>query len=313
MADPSNTSFIPGTDVQYAIDSTSLGLLKECGFKYYLSIVLGYQPRAQSVHLTFGTLYHAACERYDHARAQGKPHDKAQIIALRYALEETWDQTTDRPWASDHSSKNRETLIRTVAWYLDQFSDDPLETVILADGKPAVELSFRFNTHYKLDSGQPYILCGHLDRVVTFQGHTYISDKKTTSSTLSQDFFDKFSPDNQFTLYALASKVIYATPVVGLIVDAAQVAVSFSRFQRGFVPRHESVLEEWYKDLGWYLVQAEAYAKANYWPRNDKSCGSYGGCPFRPICAKPPESREEWLKAGFSKRVWNPLVVRGDI
>lgn len=313
MADPSNSSFIPGTDIQFAVDSTSLGALKECSYKYYLSVVQGWTSRHTSVHLTFGLLYHSTCERYDHARAEGLTHEPALRRAIMWALRETWDSTLNRPWQSDDDNKNRATLLRTVIWYLDQFQNDPLETVILADGKPAVELSFRFETTYKTESGQPYLLCGHLDRVVNFQGHTYIADKKTSKSTINQSFFDKFSPDNQFTLYALASKIIYSAPVAGLIVDAAQVAVTFSRFQRGFVARSESVLDEWYTDLGWYLVQAQAYAKANYWPRNDKSCNSYGGCPFRPICSKPPESREEWLKAGFSKRVWDPLQVRGDI
>ena len=63
---------------------------------------------------------------------------------------------------------NRLTLLRSVVWYLDQFEHDSLETVILQDGKPAVELSFRFLTNYQAPTGEPFLLCGHFDRVALF-------------------------------------------------------------------------------------------------------------------------------------------------
>ena len=308
-----NSSFLPGTTLQFAWDSTSLGVLKECPAKYFYSVVQGYVPKSTSAHLIFGQIYHAACERYDHAKAEGLDHEAALLRATQYTLLSTWDQVLNRPWDSEHNLKNRATLLRTVVWFLDQFKDDPLETVILENGKPAVELSFRFNTDYTAPNGEPYLLCGHLDRVVEFQGHTYIADKKTTGTTLSSSFFDHFSPDNQFSLYSLASKVVYNQNVAGLIVDAAQVAVSFSRFSRGFVARNDAILEEWYTDLGYYIKAAETYAEHHYYPRNDKSCGSYGGCPYRGICSKPPSQRPQWLEAQFAKRVWDPLQVRGDI
>lgn len=300
--------------LQLAWDSTSLGALKECPRKYQLSIIQGWVPRATSVHLTFGLHFHAALERYDHAKCDGKSHDEAQRIAVRYAMEATWDQKIGRPWISDDPNKNRFTLVRSVSWYLEQFADDPLETIVLANGRPAVELSFRMETSIQTRSvDERFMLCGHLDRLALFNGEPFIVDRKTTKTTISQDFFSKFSPDNQFSTYATGTKVVYALPVKGLIVDAAQVAVTFTRFQRGIVNRSESQLEEWYKDLHWWLMQAEAYATQEYWPMNDKSCGNYGGCPYRDICSKSPSTRDEWLRAKYDKRIWDPLQVRGDI
>ena len=40
------------------------------------------------------------------------------------------------------TSRTKETLVRSVVWYLDEYKDDPLKTAMLPDGKPAVELSF---------------------------------------------------------------------------------------------------------------------------------------------------------------------------
>lgn len=310
-----NSSFSTvNPNLQLAWDSTSLGAFKECPRKYELSIIRGMVPRHESVHLTFGLHYHAALELYDHARAEGKSHDEATIAATRHALTATWDAAKGRPWASDDANKNRLTLVRSVIWYLEQFATDPLQTIILANGKPAVELSFRMELEYQAKiTGEKFMLCGHLDRLAEFNGQTYIVDRKTSKNTIGSDFFDKFSPDNQFSCYSMATQVVYSLPTAGLIVDAAQVAVTFSRYQRGFVTRHQSQLDEWYRDLGYWLTVAQLCAQQAYWPQNDKSCGNYGGCPYRKICSKAPSVRDEWLNAEFVKRVWDPLLVRGDI
>lgn len=313
-----NSSFhpsIPG--LQIAWDSTSLGTFKTCPRKYQLSIIEGWTPRRTSVHLIFGLHYHKALERYDHSRSQGVPHEQAAIDAVRQALSDTWERPKDGsrggPWLSDDQYKNRLTLVRTVVWYLDHFSEDTVQTVQLANGRPAVELSFRFASDFTTQDGEPFIICGHLDRLGDYNGQTYVLDRKTTKSTISQNWFNDFTPHNQFSLYCFAAKVIYRHEVKGLIVDGAQIAVGFSRFERAIIPRTETQLEEWWQELGMTLKLAEYYAHAGHWPMNDTACGNYGGCPFREVCSKPPGIRQKWLEGMFVKRVWDPLQVRGDI
>lgn len=299
--------------LQIGWDSTSLGTFKECPRKYYYTIVLGYAPRQESVHLKFGAIYHSALEHYDHAKFAGASHVDAQREALRQAMLQTWDTRLSRPWFSDDEYKNRFTLVRSVVWYLEQFADDPIETVRLANGKPAVELSFRFDLGMQSHTGEDLLYSGHLDRLGKLNGQVYVLDRKTTKTSINNDYFDKYSPDNQFSGYMTAAKIVYNQPAVGLIVDAAQVGVTFSRFYRGFVNRTESQLNEWLSDTRQYIAAAERMAESGYWPMNDKSCNNYGGCPFRSICAKDPSTRELWLKADFTRRVWDPLQVRGDI
>lgn len=310
-----NTAFSSkATSLQLAWDSTSLGQFKECPRKYYMNIVCGHVPRSTSVHLLFGQYFHAGLEKYDHARAAGAEHRDAQLEAVRHTMDISWDREKNRPWYSDDTNKNRFTLVRSVSWYLDQFADDPIQTIILANGKPAVELSFRMNTDYVSRlTGEPFLLCGHLDRLGKFNDEIYVIDRKTSKSTINAEFFEKFSPDNQFTLYVLAARNSFALPVRGLICDAAQVAVTFTRFRRGFITRTDAQLDEWYEELGWWLGLVEHCVEHNIWPQNDKSCGSYGGCPYRSICAKSPSVRDQWLKAEFHQRTWDPLQVRGDI
>src|SRR5215469_477222 len=302
------TPFIEGTNVQFAWDSTSLGWLKECPRKYYYSMIVGWRPKAEAVNLKFGSLYHEGLEHYDQMRAVGANHEIALIETVRMLLLKTWED--GKPWVSEHNAKTRETLIRSVIWYVEQFKDDPAKTVILANGKPAVELSFKLELDWDAAAGQPYVLCGHLDRVVDYSNGVYVMDRKTTSSTLSPSYFDQYDPDNQMSLYTLASKVIYSTPVKGVIIDAAQIAVGFTRFSRGFTYRTDAQIDEWLQDLKWWMTHQRHLAEANRWPMNDKSCHKYQGCHFRKVCSKSPEVRDIFLHSDFEKHPWNPLEAR---
>lgn len=311
----SNSSFsplLPG--LQLAVDSTSLGEAKLCLRKYFYGIVLGYQPRSESVHLTFGLLFHKAHEIYHHERVRKQSHDDALASALVHVLRATWNKELSRPWASDHKTKNRLTLVRSVVWYLDHYEHDNIETLVLANGKPAVELSFRFDSRYVTRStGERVLFCGHLDRMGKFNDEPVILDPKTTEHTIDARWFSKFTPFNQFSMYSLAGRVAFATPVKTLIVDGLQIGVGFTRMERGLIQRDEPMLEEWTRDAFWVLRSMEAAASENHWPLNDKACDMYGGCPFRPVCSRTPVARETWLAADYKKRIWDPLRIRGDI
>ena len=300
--------------LQLAWDSTSLGVLKECPYKYFLTMVEGFQPKQVSFHLQFGILYHSCLERYDREKATGVSHSDAMLLATEKALQESGFRNEEGnfiPWQSDIPQKTRFILVRTIVWYLDLFEFDSAKTVILSNGKPAVELAFQMDSGLSHE-GDPMPLCGHLDRVTIFNEATWIQDRKTTKITLSSNYFERFSPDNQMSLYALAGQVVFEEPVAGIIIDAAQLAVGFSRFQRGFAPRTRDQLEEWMDDTRFWIQQAVVYAEKKTWPMNDKSCHNYGGCKFRSICQKDPKVRPAFLEGNFTRQMWNPLQSRGD-
>lgn len=313
--------FLPGTHIQFAWDSTSLGYLKTCPRLYQYIMIDGWGHAEESVHLRFGQEYHQALQDYDLSRAADIPHDDALHDVIRELLLRTADFRPD-PDTKAGKYKSREALIRVVIDYLDEHKDDPAKTYIKADGKPAVELSFRFELdwgpsarkEFENDGSQPYLLCGHLDRVVDFNDSLFVMDHKTTTSTPGSYYFDQWSPSNQMTLYSLAAKVILDAPVKGVIINAAQLMVDSSRFVRGFTYRTPDQLQEWLKDLRYWLDQAERYAEADYWPQNDTSCDKFGGCKFRSICSKSPQVREKFLKSDFvkleEKDQWNPLKPR---
>jgi hypothetical protein len=315
--DPKDTTalspFLPGTYIQYAWDSTSLGWFKQCPRLYQYKMIEGWQREGEeNVHLRFGIEYHRALQDYDLERASGIDHDDAVHDTVRELLIRTAD------WRPDHKYKNRPLLLRSVIWYLDHFRDDPAQTLLMTDGKPAVEVSFRFELDWGPEAGagfndecgpapQPYLLCGHLDRVVTFNSDLFVMDRKTTTQTPGDFYFNQFEPNNQMTIYTLAGQVVFDAPIKGVIIDAAQVAIDFSRFTRSITYRTRDQTDEWLGDLRHILSLAEHYATIGHWPMNDTACRM---CEFREICSKSPQVREKFLASEFGRREWNPLIPR---
>lgn len=317
--------------VQFVFDSTSLKLAEECPRKYKYIMIDGWQAPGRSIHLDFGAWYATALEHFHKARALGIPYDDAVCDVVREALISSWVYETEEyqpdidlspggvnystatriipgtghPWESGHNLKTRETLIRTIIWYLSQFEEDSMSTVILADGKPAVELSFL------IPISDDLFLSGHMDRLVEYSGDIFVTDNKTTGSTISARYFDGWNPDIQMSMYTFAGKMIYKMPISGVVIDAAQIAVGFTRFERGFTFRSTEQLDEWYDQVQYLIQETQAYTKEDYFPMRTSACGNYGGCQFRDVCSRSPSVRDNFLRAKFIQGpTWDPAARR---
>ena len=329
---------------QFAWNSVTLGLAKDCARKYKLAFINGWQRQGQSHHLVFGMHYAKALERFHKLRSDNIPFDAACNVVVWQALTDTWldrncklcggkgffithapstgftepgtpynpikcenchgtGEVEGRPWDSFDSVKNRQNLIRSIIWYLEEYRNDPCETVILEDGSPAVELKF------ELPLTSEIVLVGHIDRLVNYAGGIYVQDQKTTGGALGAYYFNRYNPDNQMSLYSVASKVVYKTPVQGVMIDAAEIKVGFTRFARGFTYRTETQCDEWLRDTEYHIKETWRAVEAGY-PMRDTACQKYGGCQFLGICSKDERVREEFLRSDFEKVEYNPLDVR---
>lgn len=307
-------SFDP-SGFQFAWDATSLSSFAKCPRYYHLKHIQGWESNGHSVHLIFGGVYAKALEAYFKLLADGMDSETSTRLVVFQALLATWEHERDEngeriedtggPWNSLHANKNRETLIRSIVWYLDHFENDPTTTVHLADGRPAVELSF------SMPFGEDLLYCGHIDRLVEYGGDKYVMDQKTTGSTITAKFFSDFTPDIQMSGYTWAGKQMFDTPISGVIIDAAQIAVGFTRFERGFVHRHNMQLEEWWDNSHQIIDEARAAHQSNSYRMNPTACGNYGGCEFRKVCSRHPDHRQNVLSAEYHRRdIWDPLKQR---
>lgn len=317
-----NSSF-DATGVQFGWDATSISLAETCLRKYQYKMIDGWQPETLSVHLRFGQHYATALEHYHKHRAAGVDYEEAVYLVVKEALEATWDgreleqepeegqpppreiSGTGAPWMSDHNTKTRENLIRTIVWYLEQFREDVTKTLTLSDGTAAVEYSFALPVDNDL------IFSGHIDRFVEYAGSPYVQDQKTTGSTITPRYFEGYSPNTQMSMYTFAGQIIYKSPVKGVMIDAAQIAVGFTRFERGFAFRTDDQLNEWYDNAMHHIEAARKATVERHFPMNTSACGNYGGCEFRDICARSPSVRPQFLKAQYVQgERWDPLKRR---
>lgn len=314
-----NTSFsrdIP--KLQLAWDSVSAGALKKCPRYYELTIIEGYSSGSfANDDAQFGIWIHSACETYEKERARGVDHETAILNGTYYLLINTWDFIRKRPWLSSVAVKTRKTLIRTFILYCDNYVDDPIKTYMLANGEPAIELSFRIDLSevdgtFTAPDGNSYLLCGHLDKVgYRGDGDGYIVDKKTTAYELDNPYFQQYCPENQISIYSLAGRIAALSEIKGVIIDGIQVLAGGTRFKRQEIPLETAQLTEWLTDFSYKLRENERYVADDYWPMNDKACG-YGRmqCRLRGICSRPPVERQDLLNTFYTRRVWDPLIPR---
>jgi hypothetical protein len=295
--------------LQLSLDSTSLGAYKFCPTFYLYSIVLGYQLRRKNVDLQFGILVHRGIELYHKARALEMSHEDALRSVICAAQVWTWDKEKGRAQVWPDPEKNRLSLLRLLVWYLDRWKDDPIQTLKWSDGTPAVEVNFHFPTGYYSEEEEAFYLCGYFDRLGRLNGKVYVPDVKTTRHQLDSKYFSNFTPDNQFTIYTLASRTVLPAAAEGVILDACQVGATFARFHREFIPRSAEALQEWLEDLGEWIKDMEEAAQKRYWRMNDRMCWN---CDFKGVCSRAPSGRKAWLEANFERRVWDPTKERSD-
>jgi hypothetical protein len=303
---------------QVVWDSTSLGWLKECPAYYHYQMVLHWSHRTKGIHLMFGQLYATGVETYAKLRASGEDHHAATRGMVRTVLEAAGTRDKDGVWVpwnppADHKDaniKNRYTLIRSLVWNVEDGLDSTFQTMVLANGKAAVELSFEFPA-FEIQ-GEHIHFAGHMDSIVEnrYSKDRFVRDDKTTKSALGSAYFKQYSPNNQMSLYSIAGAIILNRPVSGVLVKAAQIQVEGTRFATQQVTRNPQVLAEWMDDAEYWINQAKGFAIRGKWPRNDRACGNYGGCVFQQVCARSPNHRPAWLRDDYVQHVWDPSQSR---
>jgi hypothetical protein len=265
-------------------------------------------------------------EYVDQWRCQGeKPYrnDKGNRAKCPYSHKGAWfdapapsrcgkcgSQTeTVSKWIPFDNHKNRLNLFRLVYAYTEEANVSPL-TPLLVGGKPAVEMHFELPIPgISTSEGESFTAVGHLDSVKQeTETSGFITDLKTTKKTLGDGYFRQFSPNVQIEWYDTFGKfVIPGFEVQGILIEAAQLFVDGVRLELQPVFVNEGVTEENLKTLPYWLGQAEAFAKAEFWPQNKSNCAI---CPFRSVCTANPRERQEILEEHFERVYWNPTKER---
>lgn len=211
--------------------------------------------------------------------------------------------------------KNRYSLFASVLEYCDQYREGGgVQPLVFPDGQIALEHSFQLPLGFQSPDGDPYILCGHMDSMVSFAGERCVRERKTTRTNVSASFWDRYAPDVQIDNYDLASQMLYGETLhpTCVMVEVMQVDAHLPKLHRGLVSITEGRREETLRDLGYWIARAEADAVAGYYPKNTSACHAHGrSCQFRRVCAEEPgETRERMLENYYRVEKWNPRKER---
>ncbi len=298
--------FFPGTTLQRHYDNTSLSIFKECPRKYYYAIIEGWRSPGKVATLEWGKAWHEVTALYDLRMAEGLGVEGSLLESMRLAFE------LSQEGFGDDSYRTRNTLLRSLVWYSEQFANDPIQTTIFDNGTVGLELSFRFDLGFapRMADAPNYAYCGHIDKLADYGNSLYVVERKHTTQSLGDHLFARYMFSSQVSGYVAAAKIVFDREIGGVIIEATQVQVNATNFARRAVHRVHDHLEEWLADTRFWIGQIEHCFHTASWPHNTESCSKYAGCQFRKVCAKGPATRALELETYFVKDRWDPTKER---
>ena len=282
-------------------DPSSISSLLRCPQHYQYNNVQRLAKVRESTSMVmprvWGTCWHKGIETYEIARFDGLDWELALDSAILAAADE-YKRLPFAAEASSESSRNLDTLMRAVIWYCLQYKDDELRTLRLPDGKPALEVRFEVPI-----PGTEWRLSGRIDRVTeNADGEILVVDHKTTTLTIGEDYYQSFTPNIQFPMYYWGLRQFLGKRVKGVVINACQTAVRFTRYGRHLITYTDAQLEEYFAEMVEILKTAASYHRDGQWPRNSMGCSLWGGCPYRRLCSATPENRKAILEDEYLVR-----------
>lgn len=287
--------------------STLDALLKD-PLSYKWQYVDGYRAE-RGLPMAWGIAWHEARATYITSRLRGHDRDTAIQEAAAVALREA-EKFEVQELASesnlDRKKRNVRTLLRTIVWFDAEFGEGDIYEPVMLDDRPAVEIPFALpivdpdtGKPLKTREGEDYLLTGVLDQIARDdEGKLWTFELKNTTSTPGSYYFRRYDPSTQLNTYALVSSIILPNdPLDGVIIEAAQNAVGFTRFERYLVHRTPSQNDQWLRCICRWVKFAEDRAYNDDWADFMNPANIYGDSVFRMIMAQPQEVWEHLLNS----------------
>lgn len=277
-------------------DSTSINAFQKDPVEYYYRYVEGWTEPEPNINLVWGTCWDACTKRYHNTNSC----KEAVELAIDLANEHDLDQVAAE--SNKANKKNLATLIRSVVWYDEWFVEmEPYKPLPLEKDKYKIELPITAPT------GEPYYMIVNFDQLAEDEYlNKIVVERKSTTTTLSPHYFQQYDPSVQINTYDWAAAELFGTS--GLMVEAVQTAVGFSRFDTHTVWRNNAQREHWLNCLIYTIKQAEKLAISGAW-HDAMNLGTQRWESFyRNMERKPQAMWEGMLNVELEKRSpWNPM------
>lgn len=283
--------------------STNLAILKECPFKFRVSILDGWSLKHDpKIHLGAGGTFASAIEATRRAHyVSGQPEDLAIAEGALVVLK------SDLAWGSDLPSRNRAKGLEGVLYaFLEYWTQWPLtaSAPIVLPSAQGIEFSFAEELPFpELD--RPLFI-GRADAILEQRSGTWIVDEKTCSG-FGPSWADQWQLRSQFIGYSWAADRM-GLSIRGTAVRGVAMLIGGPEFAEAlnFMP-HPRLINDWLDSTEEVLLSAQTYAHKNFWPKAlGEPCNAYGGCQFRNVClSRFPQER---LESDFEQSWYNPLT-----
>ena len=287
------------------VDSTILGTLDECPRKAQYQFQMGMKTRGEHRALDFGKAYHAG------VGAWYKSGKNLNLAVIGFNQEYTSCITEDFPDKEVRTHEKgqellcaRDRLFKSEEW---EIQGDPEQQFVLdIPGCPMRYAGFidafgretkgemQYVVQEEKTSTSPWIFCPHPNAQIT--GYIYAA-----RSLFKQDIRRAY----------LTMAGIYKSSIDGRVKGKKKDDPLREVVNREIIDLDPWDLEEWVDDVRVKMLSIKIYqAGWIWWPKNTRSCGNYGGCPYQPICLAPPNMREAFLESNFEQEFWSPLDER---
>lgn len=296
------------------LDSTMRSCLRSCPQKYFKEFVLGLRPAALSVDLHAGSCFASALERIRKSIFGESRMDLngALLSAYPHFLQEWGDFTSFKD-----TPKTQTNVWAAVESYFDQYP--PLSDSVQPyshEGVPTYEFTFAiplnpsdgFEPHPV--TGDPWLYGGRFDMLGAYHSRPCVLDEKTTTS-IGAAWYDQWQLRGQFIGYVWACQQlgINLDTVVCRGVGILKTKISHAEAVKQY---SDFIIERWLNE-----VRKDTHLLARLWRdylsagssafdfNLADACSSYGGCPFKDLCAS---SNEEIYYSQYAVRRWNPTA-----
>ena len=269
------------------LDYTMMSTFLTCRRKYWLRIVNGLVGHKPPTAAEFGRCIHLALDHWYNTK-----DDTKSIEMFCSAFKED----------PDDNKRTHAVGRKVLQIYFDRYRD--LDMKVLA-----TEVEFCVpipETDHKL--------IGRIDKIVNWDGATYVMDHKTTSR-LGYAFFNKIKPNMQFTGYIWAARQTGHPNCDGIILDAVLVAKGLcvpSQASR-LTPVARDISTRVYDEIREYLTGVKGIIRdmracynSGEWYMNTDSCCDFVECPYRKVCSQEPNIREQIMKSDYKVEYWSP-------
>lgn len=267
-------------------DYTKMSTFMTCRRKFHYRMQRGLVGKVPPVAADFGKAIHKGLDVW---YATG---------VLEPAIETFKAEFTEQEDDTKRTHKMGEWILRN---YHDTYQDQPFKVL-------------KCEHEFCIPLGNGNNLIGRIDKIIEWDGVTWVMDHKTTSQ-LGPQFFRMHTPNLQFDGYTWAAHRLGYTNCQGVLVDAILVAkglletssrAKLSPLARDFAVRTQDDLAD-YVNHAWAVQRdIKLCEDSGEWTPNFDACTYYGECPYRRICKEPKDIREKVIEMDYRVEHWDP-------